>query len=73
MRGGEERREEEVAGEEEEEVAGEEEGSMVEERMEGGVEEKNEEVRRRGHAQPYIRHTNGAPWAGAPLVTFLFF
>ena len=40
MRGGEERREEEVAGEEEEEVAGEEEGSMVEERREDGVEER---------------------------------
>ena len=39
----------------------------------GGVEEKNEEVRRRGHAQPYIRHSNGAPWAGAPLLTFFYF
>ena len=40
MRGGEERREEEVTGEEEEEVAGEEEGSMVEERRGDGVEER---------------------------------
>ena len=40
MRGWEERREEEVAGEEEE-VAGEEEGSMVEERREDGVEERS--------------------------------
>ena len=39
----------------------------------GGLKEKNEEVRRRGHAQPYIWHSNGAPWAGAPLLFFYFF
>ena len=30
------------------------------------------EVEWRRCAQPYIRHTNGAPWAGALLVTFFF-
>ena len=72
-----ERKEEEVAGEEEEEVAGEEEGSMVEERREDGVEERRRwsggEVEWRRCAQPYIRHSNGAPWAGAPLLTFFYF
>ena len=82
MRGGEGRRGEV----EEEEVAGEEEGSMVEERREDGVEERRRwsggEARRRWSggevewrrcAQPYIRHSNGAPWAGVPLVIFLIF
>jgi len=40
--------------------------SMVEERRE-------DEMKRGGEDQPYIRHTNGAPRAGAPLVIFLFF
>ena len=40
--------------------------SMVEERRE-------DEMKRGGEDQPYIRHTNGAPRAGAPLVIFFIF